>query len=171
MAELSGSDSGTTSEALFDVVGDIGLNDYILPFPAALDNLPCGECKTAMVIRVSKAGRPFYGCPRYPECGGTHGAHLDGRPYGVPADKATRKARIEAHKYFDFLWKPPVEGKEPRMTRPQAYAWMRKKLKLSEKEAHFAKFTLSQCEECVKAIKQAYPGVRSIWDRLTEDSF
>lgn len=115
-------------------------------------------------------GRPFYGCSRFPECRGTHGAHPDGRPLGIPANKATRKARIEAHRFFDLLWKP-AEGQKARMTRSQAYSWMRKKMKLTETEAHFSKFTQEQCETCVRVIKAAYPGVRTLWDRLADDDF
>lgn len=123
-----------------------------------------------MECRKGREGKPFYGCSRYPDCRGSHGAHLDGRPLGVPADKETRKARIEAHRFFDMLWKPS-EGQKPRMTRPQAYAWMRKKLRLTESEAHFSKMGLDQCAEVVRLIKVHYPGVRTYWDRLNDDPF
>lgn len=151
-----------------DVIEDICLDDYCPEFPAALDNVKCGECGAVMEVRRGIEGKPFYGCSTFPGCRGTHGAHPDGRPLGIPADKATRKARVEAHRFFDLLWKAS-EGQKPRMTRNQAYAWMRRKMKLSESEAHFSKFTLALCNECVRLIKESYPGVRTLWDRLADD--
>ena len=147
---------------------DVSITDFIPPFPAAVHDLKCGDCGEPMVCRANqKTGSPFYGCSTFPGCRGTLGALPDGRPIGVPGDKATRKARIEAHRYFDMIWRAE-EGKEPRMTRNQAYAWMRRKMKLSESEAHFGKFSQSQCEECVRLIKLDFPGVRTMWDRLSE---
>jgi len=148
---------------------DVSITDFILPFPAAVHDLKCGDCGEPMVCRANqKTGSPFYGCSTFPGCRGTLGALPDGRPVGVPGDKATRKARIEAHRYFDMLWRAE-EGQQPRMTRSKAYAWMRRKMKLSESEAHFGKFSQSQCEECVQLIKANFPGVRTMWDRLGDD--
>ena len=147
---------------------DIGLADYYPPFPAARDDVKCGECGAPMAIRESK-GRPFYGCTRWPTCTGTHSAHPDGRPQGIPADKATRKARTDAHRFFDLLWKPGEHGQKPKMTRAKAYAWLRKHMQLSESEAHFSRFDQAQCEKAVTLIKRAYPEVRSIWDKLADD--
>jgi len=161
---------GKTSDVVEDIsLDDVSIYDFI-PFPAARDDVKCGECGRAMVVRANKDGRPFYGCFYFPECRGTHGAHPDGRPLGIPADKATRKARIEAHRYFDMLWQPQ-DGQKARMTRPKAYAWMRKMMSLTETEAHFGKFNLAQCERLIRVVKHNFPGVRSLWDRLGDDDF
>lgn len=53
----------------------------------------CGECQAPMLLRESRFGK-FYGCTRFPECRGTHGAHPDGRPLGVPANAETKEARV-----------------------------------------------------------------------------
>lgn len=87
---------------------------------------------------------------------------------GTPGDKATRKARINAHRYFDSLWKVPAGQKKAKMTRSQAYTWLRKEMKITDSEAHFAKFSLAQCEEAVRLIKLAHPETRDFWDRLSD---
>lgn len=133
--------------------------------PCARTDLKCGECGSLMVLRKSrKYSNPFYGCSRFPECKGAHGAHADGRPLGTPADRKTSAARIVAHDVFDRLWK------QKRMSRAQAYAWMRQAMGLSEAEAHIGHFTVAQCERLVSLIKAKYPGVRSVWERLRDSS-
>lgn len=79
----------------------------------------------------------FYGCSRFPACRGTHGAHADGKPLGIPANRETKAARILAHAAFDQLWK----GKEASMKRGQAYAWMRKALGFE----HIGELTKDEC--------------------------
>jgi len=54
----------------------------------------------------TKDGKPrkFYGCSRYPDCKGTHGAHPNGKPLGVPADTETKQLRMDAHKLCGKIW-------------------------------------------------------------------
>jgi ssDNA-binding Zn-finger/Zn-ribbon topoisomerase 1 len=92
-----------------------------------------------MSLKESRFG-PFYGCNRFPQCRATHGAHPDGRPLGIPANKETKQARIRAHDAFDRLWKGG------RMTRAQAYGWMQRAMDLSKDEAHIGRFSIEQCE-------------------------
>ena len=68
----------------------------------------CGECDAPMILRHTVKhrypdGKPrlFFGCSNYPDCKGTHGAHPDGTPVGVPADPETKKYRRSAHEAFD----------------------------------------------------------------------
>ena len=53
--------------------------------------------------------------------------------------------------HFDQLWK---SGK---MTRPQSYGWMRKKMKLSTDDAHIGKFDKAQCEHLVALVRKHFP--------------
>lgn len=77
-----------------------------MPHPEVL----CPECKKPMVLRktfkhrypCSGKPRQFYGCPDYPRCKGTHGAHPNGKPLGTPADEPTKKLRIKAHRSMDW---------------------------------------------------------------------
>jgi ssDNA-binding Zn-finger/Zn-ribbon topoisomerase 1 len=102
--------------------------------------IACADCGAPMELRNSRFGK-FYGCSTYPECKGTHGAHPDGKPLGVPANRETKDARIRAHAAFDRLWKGGP------MSRREAYRWMRKKMDMSASEAHIGKFTKEQCDQ------------------------
>ena len=107
----------------------------------------CGLCSSPMVLRdsVKYPGRRFWGCVRWPECDGAHGAHPDGRPLGIPGDRETCAARMRAHAAFDQLWKGGS------MSRQDAYRWMRRALGLSRKEGHIAMFNIEQCDALVRA--------------------
>jgi ssDNA-binding Zn-finger/Zn-ribbon topoisomerase 1 len=106
-----------------------------------------------MVLRKSRFGQ-FYGCTRFPECKGTHGAHPDGKPLGIPADSRTKQARIRAHAAFDELWK------DGRMRRPDAYRWMQQAMGLDVDGAHIGKFTIEQCDQLVTLVQQHQEGGR-----------
>ena len=116
-----------------------------LPLGAVLKH-PCPECGKLMLLRSSKFGL-FYGCSAYPQCKATHGAHKNGEPLGIPADKLTKQARIEAHDAFDQLWKGRY------MTRDEAYEWMQEAMEMSEDEAHIGRFDGDQCEDLVYKVE------------------
>jgi ssDNA-binding Zn-finger/Zn-ribbon topoisomerase 1 len=124
-------------------------------FPEARDDLVCAECGARMVLRKSKFG-PFYGCTKFPECRGAHGAHQTGKPKGKPGDTATKKARIEAHTLFDRIWKEKLVK-----NRGAAYKWMQKALKLPKSQAHIGEFSEEQCRQLMKAVYEAFPKVRA----------
>lgn len=118
--------------------------------PCARKDLKCGECGALMILRKSrKFGTPFYGCSRFPECRGTHGAHPDGRPRGIPGDRKTNEARNHAREFVDRLWKRGL------MTRNQAHAWMRQTMKTGDDS--FSSFTIEQCEHLVQAMQRGSP--------------
>src|SRR3990167_4406409 len=99
-----------------------------------------------MVLRQSRYG-PFYGCTRWPECDGKHGAHEDGRPLGIPANKETKQRRIKAHEFFDGLWKD-----DGPMTRNQAYKWMQQSMGMTPDEAHIGRFDIGQCDKLIRLV-------------------
>jgi len=82
-------------------------------------NVKCGECGAPMRLRDSRFGR-FYGCTRYPDCKGTHGAHPDGAPMGVPADKPTKQMRRTVHDLAGRLW----DWDDP-AAKAEMYSWLR----------------------------------------------
>jgi hypothetical protein len=100
----------------------------------------------------------FYGCSTWPTCTATHGAHADGTPLGIPADKVTKAARIKAHDAFDKLW----QGGQ--MRRVEAYTWMQRVMGMTKEQAHIGRFTKAECEK-LEGLANVYcqaflPGVR-----------
>lgn len=99
-----------------------------------------------MTLRKSRYGL-FYGCTRWPECDCKHGAHPNGDPLGIPANRATREARIRAHAVFDPL--------AQRWGKKNAYRWLRDSLSLTKRETHIAKFDIPMCERTIEACNAA----------------
>lgn len=120
----------------------------------------CGDCGAAMVLRNSRFGK-FFGCSRYPDCTGTHGAHPDGRPLGSPADLNTRKARIKAHNAFDHLWRSGS------MSRGAAYHYLQQIMNKNEEEAHIAKFSEEECNQLLEKLKN-HPAHLSLAEKLAK---
>jgi hypothetical protein len=87
--------------------------------------------------------RQFWGCSKWPGCKGIHGAHPDGRPLGVPANKETKGWRIKAHAAFDGLWK------SGRMTRNEAYTWL--SAALGVPSVHIGEMDSQGCREVIRA--------------------
>lgn len=118
-------------------------------YPKARDDLVCPECGELMVIRKSPDyENPFYGCSAFPDCRGTHGAHPDGAPLGVPANKATKAARMQAHLLFDKLWK----NRGP-MKRNEAYEWLQGAMSMTEEECHIGRFDIETCQRAEKIVR------------------
>ena len=131
--------------------GKVRYNEY--GAPGKVSGLKCGECDNLMVLKKSMYGL-FYSCINYPKCHGTHGAHPWGEPKGIPADEPTKRAREDAHYYFDKLW---VEGHIP--SRPKAYTWLA--MKLGIKEAHIAEMNIESCKK-VAALCRAFPREKTV---------
>ncbi len=106
--------------------------------------LECGDCNSPMFLDVSTAGLR-YRCTAT-KCRGTHGAHPDGSPLGAPADEATRRARIEAHKALDTLWS---DGEQ----RLNVYAWLARKLGIPLEKCHIAMFDKERCRRVVELVR------------------
>lgn len=106
----------------------------------------CGECGAPMELRKSSRYKsPFWGCSRFPACRGTHGAHPNGVPLGIPANKETKQARIKAHDAFDRIWK---DGHMPRW---KAYKWLAKQMGVAE--WHFGESSVGECNRAIEVIE------------------
>lgn len=108
----------------------------------------CGDCGASMVLKDRGYGK-FWGCTRYPDCPGIHGAHPNGRPMGKPADAATRKSRVKAHAAFDAHWK------KKRWSKKTGYQWLQKRLRMDRHECHIARFDVATCAKVVQLCTQA----------------
>ena len=116
--------------------------------------LKCPECGADMVLRTTTkytyqngSPRKFYGCSRFPACTAAHGAHPDGKPLGVPANKETKEARIAAHAAFDAIWK--ARG----LARKGGYKLLQQLMEMTPEQAHIGNFTKDQCELLIERIK------------------
>jgi hypothetical protein len=108
----------------------------------ALPNLVCPECGDSMrLVETIWTDHPWqYRCIRSPLCPGTHGAHPDGRPLGVPGDAATKAARVAAHDVFDRLWKSGAMG------RGEAYEELDAALGNDPGTSHFGSMGIAECK-------------------------
>lgn len=123
-------------------------------------DLKCPECGGKMVLRKTTKlrwakngrGRLFYGCEKWPACTGTHGAHPNGKPLGVPGHRATKAARSAAHLAFDTL----VETRN--WSKGAGYRWLAEKLDIPKGEVrercHIACFDIETCAKVVEICMQ-----------------
>ena len=140
----------------------VGLEDHIrdkhsrtpLPLKVREFELICPECGAPLKLKKSKYGVD-YACTRRDTdgCKGSHGAHPDGTPLGVPADQRTKRLRMVAHNAFDPLWK----GERASFaSRGEAYLWMQITMGMNKHEAHISRFGRDDCKKLVEAIWQQF---------------
>ena len=131
-------------------------------------DLTCAECGGTDVQCVS--GDQIY--PRRPDlysrwfwrcaCGAYVGCHRHTQePLGTPAGPATRRAREEAHAFFDVLWRRKMarDGVSRHEAREAGYGWLAAQMGLDPADTHIARFTQEQCAQVVELCR---PYVRSI---------
>lgn len=111
--------------------------------------LPCPDCNGQLILKNSKQYGLFYGCERFPKCRGTHRAHPNGEPLGIPGDKATRWWRIQAHKALEKLF----TGQHPLMTKDEAYLYMQELMDLNEQDGHISRFNIEQCNRLIELLQ------------------
>lgn len=108
--------------------------------------MDCPECGEYMILKKSKYGF-FWSCHTYPKCNGSHGAHPDGTPLGIPANKETKEWRIKAHNEFDKLWKS--KGYK----RSTCYRLLQELMDMTPDEAHIGRFNINQCKTLIKILE------------------
>ena len=115
----------------------------------------CPYCGSDVHLEPStKVYRRDYGmlwvCARYPECDAYVGVHKSSnQPLGRLANAELREAKIQAHAYFDFLWKKKqrIHGGK---WRKKAYSWLSSEF---GKEAHIGHMTVEECKRVVQLCK------------------
>jgi len=87
-------------------------------------------------------------------CDAYVGCHKNGRPYGTPANKELRNARIAAHTTFDKLWIGSDDAKAERsMYYRQLATFMKKPLE----KTHIGMFSLEECKKVEEFYHYLYP--------------
>lgn len=118
---------------------------------------PCPHCGKQPKLKPDSrhlyGGRdfgPVWEC----ECGARCGCHKGtNKPLGTVADAATRKARNDAHAWFDQLW----QDKRVFQSRREAYAWLQTQMFMTKKECHIAKMDIDQCKRVCELAKAKNP--------------
>ena len=108
----------------------------------------CGA--TSVLIDSGKIYSRSYGWAwKCPTCVGVYvGCHRGTtRPLGRLADAELRAAKMEAHRFFDRLWK------SGRMRRTDAYAWLAGALGISNAECHIGMFDVERCRRVVQIMR------------------
>jgi hypothetical protein len=112
-------------------------------------DLQCADCGSQMILAETCFG-VRYKCTQE-GCGGTHGAHPNGSPVGVPADKFTRKARMRAHEAFDRVWESKT------MSRSDAYTWLDLVMGQEPGKTHISMMSKDQCALVVEKVRGTFP--------------
>ena len=91
--------------------------------------------------------KPFWACL---PCGAWAGCHpRTEKRMGRLANAETRRLKMAAHAAFDPLWK------SGRMSRTKAYAWLREKLGLSERDCHIGWMSDEDLRRVVEVCRPA----------------
>lgn len=116
----------------------------------------CQYCNKPAILKTSEE---FYGkdygtnvwvCFNCDSFVGTHGR--SNIPKGSLANRQLRKKRMQAHYYFDQLWR----GENRRMSRDKAYRWMQKEMNLSKEKAHIGMFDELQCIILILKVRRCF---------------
>jgi len=90
----------------------------------------------------------FYRCEPCKAYVGTHKGTT--QPLGRLANAELRKAKSEAHRAFDPLWRNKT------ISRTKAYKWLAKKLDMPVKDCHIGMFNVDQCRGVLEIMKSGY---------------
>lgn len=92
-------------------------------------------------------GKKLYRCL---PCNAVVGCHEGTEtPLGRLANPELRKAKMEAHAFFDPIWK----GKSKK--RGSAYAWLSDQLGIAKNECHIGMFDVAMCNRVVEVCRNA----------------
>lgn len=121
------------------------------PLATEYEDLACPECGSPMELCFSwkhrlKTGRrrPFYRCVNYPECPGTHGAHPNGAPLGIPGDTETKKLRTILHEELAKKW-----PRNKKWAREATCFWLKEN---GFNDGHIGKMSAEECRSALKML-------------------
>jgi ssDNA-binding Zn-finger/Zn-ribbon topoisomerase 1 len=111
----------------------------------------CPKCSAEMNLRSTLKFGPkkwFYSCPRWPVCNGSHGAHDDGRPLGIPADDDLKALRIKGHDAFERC------RRIHKLTRSKMYHKLARLLNIPRSKCHFGMFDTETCTKAIQILEE-----------------
>lgn len=123
--------------------------------------MKCPYCKSdvnlvdSYLIYRRSYGRAWL-CSQFPKCDSYVGCHPGtDKPLGRLANAELRKAKMEAHKAFDALWKRKMERDKcsQRVARSAGYKWLAQQLSIEINECHIAMFDLDKCKKVLEVCK------------------
>lgn len=119
--------------------------DYCLMLAAFVDS---------QIVYRRSYGMIYYCC----DCEAWVGVHKGtSRPLGRLANKELRKAKMEAHKYFDNLWQRKMKtGCKKGPARGLGYKWLSEQLGIEISLCHIGMFDVEQCKKVVDVCKPYY---------------
>ena len=111
---------------------------------------PAKDIYGASTDRLGLANENIYLCQN---CNARVGCHKGtNRPLGNVANEVLRLKRRETHQVFDRFWQ------DNGMSRTQAYKWLAKQMRLSEKNAHIGGFEMDQCQQVIDLCRKEQKG-------------
>lgn len=78
-------------------------------------DLKCPECGAAMELVFTNyryrdgKRKPKYQCIHHPGCKGSHGAHPNGAPLGIPGEAKTKLLRQSLHEIFEIKYPGTIQ--------------------------------------------------------------
>ena len=122
----------------------------------------CQHCGSKVVLRDSSVvyGKSYgfvWICSNFPNCYSYVGVHRNTtRPLGRVANNELRKLRIEAHKYFDHMWKLKQKRGCEENARELAYKWLADELCLPVEHCHIGYFDKYLTQKVINLCKKYY---------------
>jgi len=122
-----------------------------------MTNPSCPYCNKRLLLakgdevylhRSDLKDKDFWACWNCEAWVGCHPGTI--KPMGPAANKATRKARSDAHAAFDPLWRPSKKGVQKSRRRREAYQWLASRLKIEAKKCHIGMMNIQQCRQVIE---------------------
>lgn len=130
------------------------------------NDMECPYCKSTVVLKSSlEIYRNDYGyvyvCSKYPDCNSYVGTHKHSlKPLGRLANKELRALKIEAHKYFDTIWRYR-RNQGFRKARSNGYKWLSEQLGLTIEDTHIGLFDIETTKKVIELCKPYYDKIKA----------
>ena len=127
-----------------------------------LFNQICPYCYSKVLIKDSSIvyGKSYgyvYICSNFPKCDSYVGCHpRSKKPLGRLANKELRNLKMEAHKYFDYLWALRKKITNDRWSRSRGYKWLSQQMKKEIKDTHIGMFDIEEVKKVIEICKPYY---------------